>query len=313
MAEVALGSVIGIVAALVGAYFGARWNAQHVERLEGIRRAHELEAEAQQLKAAARLVLVELRTTAMAAENAVQQGNLLPLKVISTTAWTTHGVRLAQVLPAEVYDQVATAAARAMTVGGLAAATPVEDRGPADRRRVRHGSARHPVSGSAGGAAAHRLSDLATRRFDAERGAGLARAERHRDQLGLAGARRVVGVPLRRRDVPVAHPLLQRPHRHAGGGARGAERVPQVVNAVRDVEPRRGERLAVTAVVRRLAERPASVRVRRTPGRRHPATVSPGRADRAPRQPHAPSARCELSDGSSACRTRRARSSAAPE
>src|ERR1019366_7314023 len=61
-----------------------------------------------------------------------------------------------------------------------------------------------------------------------------------RDHLCLFGARRVVGVALRRLDVLVAHPLLNRPDRHAGRGALRAERVPQAAPALFKSERRGG-------------------------------------------------------------------------
>jgi hypothetical protein len=49
--------------------------------------------------------------------------------------------------------------------------------------------------------------------------------ERGGDDLGFAGAGGVVGVAHGRVDVLVAHPLLQGPHRDAGGRNLGAEPV----------------------------------------------------------------------------------------
>ncbi|MEK6272444.1 MAG: hypothetical protein AABM42_07320 [Actinomycetota bacterium] len=56
-------------------------------------------------------------------------------------------------------------------------------------------------------------------------------AEGTLDQVGLAGARLVVGVDQGRLEVPVAHPLLKRPKRHARGRHPGAEGVAKVVEA----------------------------------------------------------------------------------
>lgn len=45
------------------------------------------------------------------------------------------------------------------------------------------------------------------------------------NHLNLPLIRRIVGVPLGRGDIAVAHPLLKGPHRHTGGGHRRPERV----------------------------------------------------------------------------------------
>jgi hypothetical protein len=83
--------------------------------------------------------------------------------------------------------------------------------------------------------------------------------ERGRDHRGLVRTRRVVGVTLRGRDVAVPHPFLEGAHRHAGRGHRGTERVAQVMEAVRGVEPRSLERPPVAPrTARSLSGRPLS-------------------------------------------------------
>ena len=61
--------------------------------------------------------------------------------------------------------------------------------------------------------------------------------ERGLDDLALAGIRAVVGVALRRLNVSVTHPLLERAHRDSLSGERGPVAVPEAVKAERLLEP----------------------------------------------------------------------------
>ena len=51
------------------------------------------------------------------------------------------------------------------------------------------------------------------------------------DEIDLMRSRRIVGIDQSRLEVPVPHPLLKRPHRHASRGHPGTEGVPEIVKA----------------------------------------------------------------------------------
>jgi hypothetical protein len=82
------------------------------------------------------------------------------------------------------------------------------------------------------------------------------------DHLGLMPAGAVIGIDQGGGVVGVAHPLLQGPHRHTGCRCARAERVPEVMEAVRPIQPGGFQRNVHPAADVGLGQNPASYGMR---------------------------------------------------
>jgi hypothetical protein len=107
--EATLAVVGSIAAALLGSLVGAGINQHAARRLETGRERREAEASQARVRAAARLVFIELQLAGLGAQSALKNKQVVFGIAPPTTAWATHGVLLAEALSEGEYDAVAEA------------------------------------------------------------------------------------------------------------------------------------------------------------------------------------------------------------
>jgi hypothetical protein len=122
VAELLVGSIIALVAAFGGAGYGSWLSTRQAVRLDARRDREERRRRSREVRAAARLVWFDLGMTALQAEGAVANHDLVGLRAAPRAAWTAHGGLLAAELPVHALEPVAEAMSRSAAAAELVAA-----------------------------------------------------------------------------------------------------------------------------------------------------------------------------------------------